>query len=200
MLKEHNSKFPWNISNHYHFIGTTTKDSTQYEVARCVKHSSVWSANTPVWHYGILCWFRQHSLRGCLSRPWKLQDLNNKNPHITAYVNQSGPAVLQSNTHALTINFIQYCQMLWPLNLLLFSKSTLNPLNAELNPLYHLLALLGAHRILHVSRIRVKSCQANIQAVFLFLPCSDVCLPHPLSQKSCITCWYAYFHIIHNKW
>ena len=31
-----------------------------------------------------------------------------------------------------------------------------NPLNAELNPICHLLALLGAHLILHVSRIRVK--------------------------------------------
>jgi hypothetical protein len=32
----------------------------------------------------------------------------------------------------------------------------INPLNAELNPICHLLALLGAHYILHVSRIRVK--------------------------------------------
>jgi hypothetical protein len=32
----------------------------------------------------------------------------------------------------------------------------LNLLNAELNPICHLLALLGAHRILHVSRIRAK--------------------------------------------
>ena len=31
-----------------------------------------------------------------------------------------------------------------------------NPLNAELNPIFHLLALLGARYILHVSRIRVK--------------------------------------------
>jgi len=31
----------------------------------------------------------------------------------------------------------------------------INPLNAELNPTYHLLAVLGAHHILHVSRIRV---------------------------------------------
>ena len=31
-----------------------------------------------------------------------------------------------------------------------------NPLNAELNPICHFLALLGAHHILHVSRIRVK--------------------------------------------
>ena len=33
---------------------------------------------------------------------------------------------------------------------------TINPLNAELNPICHLLALLGAHPILHVSRIRVN--------------------------------------------
>jgi len=32
----------------------------------------------------------------------------------------------------------------------------INPLNAELNPICHLLTLLGPHHILHVSRIRVK--------------------------------------------
>ena len=32
-----------------------------------------------------------------------------------------------------------------------------NLLNAELNPICHLLALLGAHHILHISRIRVKT-------------------------------------------
>jgi len=31
-----------------------------------------------------------------------------------------------------------------------------NPLNPELNSIFYLLALLGAHRFLHVSRIRVK--------------------------------------------
>ena len=31
-----------------------------------------------------------------------------------------------------------------------------NLLNTELNPTCHLLALLGVHHILHVSRIRVK--------------------------------------------
>ena len=34
--------------------------------------------------------------------------------------------------------------------------TALNPLNPELNPICHLLALLGAHHFLHVSRIRVK--------------------------------------------
>ena len=32
-----------------------------------------------------------------------------------------------------------------------------NPLNAQLNPISHLLTLLGAHHILHVSKIRVNS-------------------------------------------
>jgi hypothetical protein len=32
----------------------------------------------------------------------------------------------------------------------------IKPLNAELNPICSLLALLGAHHILHVSRISVK--------------------------------------------
>ena len=33
---------------------------------------------------------------------------------------------------------------------------TVNPLNTELNPICYLLALLGAHHFLHVSRIRVN--------------------------------------------
>jgi hypothetical protein len=41
-------------------------------------------------------------------------------------------------------------------NSLRVSQDTFNPLNAELNPICHLLALLGAHHILHISKIRVK--------------------------------------------
>ena len=33
----------------------------------------------------------------------------------------------------------------------------INPSDTELNPICHLLALLGAHHILHISRIRVKT-------------------------------------------
>jgi hypothetical protein len=36
-------------------------------------------------------------------------------------------------------------------------KEGLNPLNAELNPIHHLLAILGAHPILHVSSIKVNN-------------------------------------------
>jgi len=41
-------------------------------------------------------------------------------------------------------------------SVLYIARTVLNPLNAALNPTCHLLALLGAHHILHVSRIRVK--------------------------------------------
>ena len=55
------------------------------------------------------------------------------------------------------------------------SKST-NPLNAELNRICHLLALLGAHNILHVSRIRVK--QKNIYILRSSIQISTRCTCH----------------------
>jgi hypothetical protein len=36
------------------------------------------------------------------------------------------------------------------------TRDKINPLNAQLNPICHLPALLGAHHILHFSRMRVK--------------------------------------------
>jgi hypothetical protein len=42
--------------------------------------------------------------------------------------------------------------------------SPFNPLNTKLNPICHLLALLGAHPILHVSKIRVKSAGGSVQS------------------------------------
>jgi hypothetical protein len=41
-----------------------------------------------------------------------------------------------------------------------FEVQHFNPWIAELNPIWHLLALLGAHHILHISRIRVNQLQA----------------------------------------
>jgi len=38
----------------------------------------------------------------------------------------------------------------------IFPRNNFNPVNAELNPTCQFLALLGAHHILHVSRMRVK--------------------------------------------
>jgi len=53
-----------------------------------------------------------------------------------------------------------------------------NLLNAELNSICHLLALLGAHHILHVSRIRVNTflqfrLSICIYSLFYILPYSQ---------------------------
>ena len=50
-------------------------------------------------------------------------------------------------------------------------KFAINPLNAELNPICHLLALLGAHHILHISRIRVKE---NDKSLGFLSPCITI--------------------------
>jgi len=41
----------------------------------------------------------------------------------------------------------------------------INPLNHKLNPIYHLLALLGGHPILHVSGVRVNKMETFIQVI-----------------------------------
>ena len=46
---------------------------------------------------------------------------------------------------------------------------SLNPLNTKLNSICHLLALLGAHLILHVSRIRVNCILKNQQNMYVKL-------------------------------
>jgi hypothetical protein len=46
---------------------------------------------------------------------------------------------------------------------------TIKPLNAELNPICHLLALLGAHHIFHVSRVRVNAYEGVTVRVHVFL-------------------------------
>ena len=47
--------------------------------------------------------------------------------------------------------------------------SFINPLNTELNPMCYLLALLGAHHFLHVSRIRVKSLTLRLLMSYIYI-------------------------------
>ena len=46
---------------------------------------------------------------------------------------------------------------------------SLNPLNPELNPICCLLALLGAHHFLHISRIRVKSLTLRLLMSYIYM-------------------------------
>ena len=58
-------------------------------------------------------------------------------------------------------------------------QSLFNPLNAKLNPICHLRALLRAHPILHVSRIRVNLTTA--------LHVSGVTITHLQEHKTTVT-------------
>ena len=48
-------------------------------------------------------------------------------------------------------------------------KLDINPLNAELNPICYLLALLGANHFLHVSRTRVKSLTLRLLMSYIYI-------------------------------
>jgi hypothetical protein len=48
-------------------------------------------------------------------------------------------------------------------------KWIFNPVNAELNPICYLLALLGAHHFLHVSRIRIKSLILRLLMSYIYI-------------------------------
>ena len=60
--------------------------------------------------------------------------------------------------HLLQENYVEYKHIFLPL---------INPLNAKLNPICHLLALLGAHHIFHVSGLRVKVVSKILYHVFI---------------------------------
>ena len=60
-----------------------------------------------------------------------------------------------------------------------------NPLNPELNPICYLLALLGAHHFLHVSRLRVKSLTLRRLMSYIYgEPILDVSRSHTTTQHS----------------
>ena len=66
-------------------------------------------------------------------------------------------------------------------------KEYLNPLNPELNPICYLLALLGAHHFLHVSRIRVKILTFRRLMSYTYIygaPILDVSRSHTTTQHS----------------
>ena len=72
---------------------------------------------------------------------------------------------------------------LWPLTAI---SAEVNPLNAELNPICYLLALL-AHHFLHVSRIRVKPLTLRLLMSYIYIygaPILDVSRSHTTTHHS----------------
>ena len=65
---------------------------------------------------------------------------------ITQTSNWKDNGLLQESTDTISGNYVS----MWSENI------SINPLKPKLNPICYLLALLGTHHFLHVSRIRVK--------------------------------------------
>jgi len=66
-----------------------------------------------------------------------------------------------------------------------FFQEFVNPLKPELNPICYLLALLGAHHFLHVSRIRVKLLTFRRLMLYIYgAPILDVSRSHTTTQHS----------------
>jgi transposase len=64
-------------------------------------------------------------------------------------------------------------------------RKGINPLKPELNPICYLLALLGAHHFLHVSRIRVKLLTFRLLLSYIYgAPILDVSRSHTTTQHS----------------
>ena len=90
-------------------------------------------------------------------------------PHLRAlpiYVHNVNATENNSSWATMSLNFLQCTEYRDdsgpPLN-------AFNPLNAELNPICHLLTLLGAHHFLHVNRVRVKSLTLRLLMSYIYI-------------------------------
>jgi len=97
--------------------------------------------------------------------------------------------------HSFTLGFLQCITVFLRLKLsfssclsvsgILCYQSIFNPLNPELNPTCYLLALLGAHHYLHVSRIMVKLLTFRLLMSYIYgAPILDVSRSHTTTQHS----------------
>jgi hypothetical protein len=76
-----------------------------------------------------------------------------------------------SKSQSISPKFVGYFGAFFKVHIIIAHKYfTFNPLNADLNPICHLLALLGSHHIFHVSRIRVNVCFPRLPVFEIFLP------------------------------
>jgi len=110
-------------------------------------------------------------LSGCFITSAKFTSLDHKKPRFCP-----PPPPPHTHTHMLII--------LLDINKN-YACGHINPLNPELNPICYLLALLGAHHFLHVSRIRVKLLTFRRLMSYIYgAPILDVSRSHTTTQHS----------------
>jgi len=132
----------------------------------------------------LLMWFTEHFLKHKASGKAILL-LDDHRSHCKVIVASCNFAKTPKSPLAVKTNTI--------LEYLVFGKVssntkrglTFNPLNPELNPICYLLALLGDHQFLHVSRIRVKLLNFRRLMSYIYgAPILDVSRSHTTTQHS----------------
>jgi len=84
----------------------------------------------------------------------------------------------------LQLLYMRLCKPFHCMRFEVLKTASINPLNAELNPICHLLALLGVH-FLQVSRIRVNSLTLRLLMSYIYgAPILDVSRSHTTTQHS----------------
>ena len=87
--------------------------------------------------------------------------LHNDNRHVSAiHVGH-----LRGGKKRIKIQYVETTPQLKIINFM----HLFNPLNPELNTICYLLALLGAHHFLHVSRIRVKLLTFRLRMSYIYI-------------------------------
>ena len=147
----------------------------------------------PIWTYGIPLWgtagnsnieilqrFQNKVLRSIVNAPWYVPNTilhtDLQIPTVKAEItnfstkyrekpitrpNKLIPALLEKEEEPRRLTFQSLAVSL--------RTTRFNPLNPELNPICYLLALLGAHYFLHVSRIRVKSSTFRLLMSYIYI-------------------------------
>ena len=120
---------------------------------------------------------------GLKFRPWHFVKMKKKGNYLTLLLTVSCSFGLKARSSVS----IRFTPVLSP------CAQSINPLNAELNPICYFLALLGAHYFLHVSRIRVKSLTLRLLTSYIYIyiyiyiygaPILDVSRSHTTTQHS----------------
>ena len=126
----------------------------------------------------------------CRNFKWGVQQVASELPWVPGCYTMSLPLInsgkpvsipaYSNSTHNIVINAkLIYIRT----NALQFQN--INPLKPELNPICYLLALLGAHHFLHVSRTRVKSLTFRRLMSYIYgAPILDVSRSHTTTQHS----------------
>jgi len=106
--------------------------------------------------------------------------VSNNCPHLLNPPNTFGTHCILKNTA-----YNEYKIYSTSAKIIVFFSLSINPLNPELNPICYLLALLGAHHFLHVSRIRVKLLTFRLLMSYIYgAPILDVFRSHTTTQHS----------------